>query len=236
MRYDGESIDKGMILTYVASSIYLVDPLPGFGRFPGYRTVAEMLEALWQVSEGKTPAIARVTGSEENSPAAARPAPGIYKTSAGRQLAVICGESPNPETAEADARQAKASFRRADLSAWPFGASCVGWTRRAAKPYLGPWDRMTRHPTLVIGSTFDPATAFGSSVRLAQELADARLLPVNGFGHTVLFNPNRCAQDYVAAYLVRLEIPPTGAACSDDRPPFGGTPQETGNSGGFRPH
>ena len=88
-------------------------------------------------------------------------------------------------------------------------------------PYPAPWDRMTEQPVLVIGSTFDPATAFGSSVRLAQELGDARLLPVNGFGHTVLFNPNRCAQDYVADYLIRLKPPPTGAACGEDRPPFG---------------
>lgn len=221
VHHDGETIDDGAILSYVASSIYLVDPLPGFGRFPGYRAVADMLETLWQASEGKTPAMAG-GGEAEEAPSAAAPATGSYVTSAGRQLAVICGESPNPETAEADARQAEASFRRAGLSDWPFGGSCVGWTRRAAKPYAGPWNRMTARPVLVIGSTFDPATAFGSSVRLAQELGDARLLPVNGFGHTVLFNPNRCAQDYVASYLVRLQLPPTGAACSDDHPPFGG--------------
>jgi len=219
--HDGETVDDGAILSYVASSIYLVDPLPGFGRFPGYKAVAAMLESLWQASESKAPMTADGTGADGEAPAASAPAAGTYITSAGRQLAVICGESPNPETAEADARQAEVSFRRAGLSAWPFGASCVGWTRRAAKPYLGPWNTMTERPVLVIGSTFDPATAFGSSVRLAQELGDARFLPVNGFGHTVLFNPNRCAQDYVADYLVRLQLPPTGAACGEDHPPFG---------------
>ena len=230
--YEGESIDDGKILSYVASSIYLVEPLPGFDRFPGYKAVAQTLQTLWQVSEGQLPA----TTSPKDSAAAtltkdSKPN-GSYVTSAGRQLAVICGESPNPETAEADARQAELSFKRAGPSAWPFGASCVGWTQRAAQPYAGPWDKVTEVPVLVIGSTFDPATAFGSSVRLAQELGNARFLPVNGFGHTVLFNPNRCAQRIISDYLVRRQVPPTGSACSDDLPPF----SEVFGQVGSQPH
>ena len=58
-------------------------------------------------------------------------------------------------------------------------------------------------------------------MRLALELGAARLLPVNGFGPTVLLNPNRCPQEHVAANLIDLVLPPTGAACSEDEPPFG---------------
>lgn len=77
-------------------------------------------------------------------------------------------------------------------------------------------------PVLVIGNTYDPATPLASSVRMAQELADAHLLIVHGFGHAVLINPSRCAQDYVAAYLIDGRLPPAGASCSQDAPPFRG--------------
>ena len=135
---------------------------------------------------------------------------------------MICGESPNPDSEAAAVAQAEASFARAGPSPWPLIAYCVGWTARAAEPYLGPWDARTAAPALVIGNTFDPATAFGSSVRMAQALADARLLTVNGFGHTVLMNPSRCAQDYVADYLIDGALPPVGASCVQDKPPFPG--------------
>ena len=88
---------------------------------------------------------------------------------------------------------------------------------RAADPYLGPWDNPTPAPVLVVGNTYDPATPLASSVRMAQELADGRLLIVNGFGHTVLINPSRCAQDHIAAYLIDGRLPPAGASCTPGR-------------------
>lgn len=218
--HEGGAAGEGAIVSYVMSSLYLVDPLPGFDRFPGYRAVAEFLQALWTESTS-TAAATTAPAPATDAPAAAS-TPGPYATSAGRQLAVICGESPNPDSAEASAAQAEASFQRAGLSPWPFGAACLGWSMRAAAPYTGPWNTPLSAPVLVIANSFDPATAFGSSLRLSQELADARLLPVLGFGHTVLFNPNRCAQDYVSRYLVGLQPPPTGAACREDKPPFSG--------------
>jgi pimeloyl-ACP methyl ester carboxylesterase len=217
---EGDKIDDGTIVSYVQSNLYLVEPLQGFDRFPGYKAVAAMLQGLWQASEGKAPPADAAPAAEP--PPTATPAYATYVTSAGRQLAVICGESPNPESAEASAAQAEASFARAGLSPWPFGAPCLGWTARAAEPYRGPWNSPTREPVLVIGNSFDPATSFGSSLRLAQELANARFLPVIGFGHTVLFNPDRCAQAYVTGYLTELKLPPTGAFCRDDHSPFGG--------------
>lgn len=217
----GEKIDDGAVAGYVQSNAYLVEPLPGFDRFPGYRAVAAMLQDLWQASEASAAAPADAAPAPAPAPAAA-PAAATYITSAGRQLAVICGESPNPESADASAAQAEASFARAGLSPWPFGSPCLGWTARAAETYRGPWNRATKEPVLVIGNSFDPATAFGSSLRLAQELASARFLPVIGFGHTVLFNPDRCAQAYVTDYLTELKLPPTGASCRDDHAPFGG--------------
>jgi len=80
-----------------------------------------------------------------------------YVTSAGRQLAVICGESFNPSSAAQYAAQARSSYARAGLNSWPFVASCEDWTARAADPYRGPWNTRTPGPVLVIGNRFDPA-------------------------------------------------------------------------------
>lgn len=215
MTVDGRSIDDGDLLSYVGALTFTVSPVPGFDRFPGWAAVATFLQqAATGVAEPGDPS---KTGSSSPAPDSAP-----YVTSAGRQLSVVCGESPNPETAAAFVAQVEASYARAGYSAWPFVAACHGWTARAADPYLGPWDNPTPVPVLVIGNTYDPATPLASSVRMAQELADARLLIVNGFGHTVLMNPSRCAQDHVAAYLIDGRLPPAGTSCSQDAPPFRG--------------
>ena len=217
---DGEVVDEGALASYVASSIYLVEPLPGFGRFPGWKAVAATLEEM--ASAPPAPAAGSVSGAAAPQPVAAAGAPEVYTTSVGRQLAVICGESPNPATADDAAQQALASFRRAGVSPWPFVAGCAGWRVRAADIYRGPWDRARDRPVLVIGNSFDPATALPSSVRMTQDLGNATLLVVNGYGHTALLNPSRCASDYVADYLIDGRLPSLGATCAQDRPPFTG--------------
>ena len=132
---------------------------------------------------------------------------------------MVCGESPNPATDNAYAAQALASYQRAGLNLWPFTAVCKGWTAKASSPYLGPWNTKTP-PVLVIGNTFDPATPYSSSQRMAEELADGHFLTVDGFGHTELLNPSRCAEDYVAAYLIDGKLPPKGIRCAQETSPF----------------
>ncbi|MGH8586737.1 MAG: alpha/beta hydrolase [Gammaproteobacteria bacterium] len=223
IQFQGDMIDAPSILAYVGSSIYVVEPLPGFGRFPGWVAVAEFLQQVWMASEGggQQAAADGSDGSGSSGASAAvpaKPASGTYITSAGRQLSVICGESPNPTTEAAAVQQALASYQRASISAWPFVAYCVGWTQA---PYLGPWNKTTV-PVLVIGNTYDPATALPSSVRMAEALGNARLLIVNGFGHTVLINPSTCPQDYIATYFIDGKMPPMGATCGQDKAPFHG--------------
>lgn len=213
---DGQTINDADLRSYVGALTYTVAPVPGFDRFPGWPAVATFLEQ----AAAAPPATVSAHPADAEPQSAAAPAP--YVTSAGRQLSVVCGESPNPATEASFLSQVDASYARAGLSAWPFVAACMGWTARAAAPYLGPWNTPTPVPILVVGNTYDPATPLASSVRMAQELADGHLLVVNGFGHTVLINPSRCAQDYIAMYLMDGRLPPAGASCNQDRPPFPG--------------
>jgi pimeloyl-ACP methyl ester carboxylesterase len=219
----GDQLTDRDILSAVQGSIYLITPLPGFDRFPGWVAVAELLQQLWQAPNAPSgPATSRKAGAPTTSPiGSSGPTPlQTYTDSAGRQLSVICGESPNPTTEPAVATQARLSYQRAGLNGWPFVASCEGWTIKAAQPYLGPWNTPTRTPVLVIGNRFDPATPYSSSQRMAAELATARFLTVQGYGHTELLNPSRCAQNDIDRYILRGTLPPVGAVCAQGTGPF----------------
>jgi hypothetical protein len=56
---------------------------------------------------------------------------------------------------------------------------------------------------------------------MAKELARARLLTVDGYGHTALLNPvNR----YESSYFVHGALPPTGTVCHQNQQPFSTSP------------
>ena len=67
-------------------------------------------------------------------------------------------------------------------------------------------------PVLVVSTTNDPATPYKAGVDLAKQLGGA-LLTFNGTQHTVVFQGETCVDNYAAAYLVDLKLPPPGATC-----------------------
>jgi pimeloyl-ACP methyl ester carboxylesterase len=67
-------------------------------------------------------------------------------------------------------------------------------------------------PTLVVSTTRDPATPYQAGVDLANQLHSA-LLTFDGTQHTVVFQGNRCVDNYATAYLIHGAVPPHGAKC-----------------------
>lgn len=67
-------------------------------------------------------------------------------------------------------------------------------------------------PVLVVSTTDDPATPYQAGVDLAREIGGS-LLTFHGTQHTVVFEGNRCIDDYATKYLVDLAVPPQGASC-----------------------
>jgi len=65
---------------------------------------------------------------------------------------------------------------------------------------------------LVVSTTGDPATPYQAGVDLAKQLGGA-LLTFNGTQHTVVFQSNTCVDNYAAAYLIDLTLPPPDATC-----------------------
>lgn len=73
-----------------------------------------------------------------------------------------------------------------------------------------------------MGNTGDPATPYQDSVALSRELARARLLTIDGYGHTETNNPSSCALGYALRYLLTGALPPGGTVCPQNATPFPG--------------
>jgi pimeloyl-ACP methyl ester carboxylesterase len=140
-----------------------------------------------------------------------------------QELAIACGEVPSPPPGDFPSIDAFAQQRSGMVGpfwAWDY-EPCSTWPVRSAHRYAGPWNRRTASPVLVIGNTFDPATPLRGAVVMSQKLGRARLLTVEGYGHTALLNPSACASRHEARYLISGVLPPAGTRCAQDEPPFG---------------
>jgi hypothetical protein len=74
----------------------------------------------------------------------------------------------------------------------------------------------------LLGNTVDPATPYQDSVAMSHDLAHARLLTVDGYGHTALANPSSCVAAAEDSYFVTGTLPPPGTVCHQDVLPFAG--------------
>ncbi|MBS2535137.1 alpha/beta fold hydrolase [Catenulispora sp. NF23] len=180
---------------------------------------AAYLQQLWQAAH---------TGQ-----AVAAPAVAATKASAGtdptppyvggeQTFATICSDSDHPRDPRAYTTTARISQARAGLVglSWTWTTEiCATWPK-SEDTYLGPWNRPTANPILIVGNTGDPNTPYWNSIAMTHDLARARLLTIDGFGHTELLNPSTCATDYETSYLQTGALPAQGTVCQQDAAPF----------------
>ena len=200
---------NGQRVTY-AGLFQVVPP----GNVVQWQPTAAELQKIW-------------LASEHGGPARSAPAAGAMAapyTGLEQGLGVLCADTDDPHgftDYEAAARLARARsgpFGRLDV--WT-EAICAAWPRAAGQDrYTGPWNRRTASPILVIGNTGDPVTAYQNSVAMARDLDRARLVTVNGFGHTEFFNPSTCASSYELRYLITGQLPAAGTVCPQTVMPF----------------
>ncbi|WP_329253886.1 alpha/beta hydrolase [Actinoallomurus sp. NBC_01490] len=135
---------------------------------------------------------------------------------------MICSDSPNPRDPSAYTTASRLAYARSGPMgrgpAW-ITEPCAGWPQGKDR-YTGPWNRRTANPILLLNNTKDPATSYQGAVALSRELARARLLTVDGYGHTVFSNPSACAMEYETRYLLTGALPPAGTVCEPDASPF----------------
>jgi len=103
---------------------------------------------------------------------------------------------------------------------WTWASSiCAEWPGADSDRYVGPWTRRTAAPVLIVGTRYDPATRYQGAQIARGLLPNSSLLTVNGWQHTSLFL-SACADEAIAAYLIRVRTPRPGAVCSQDLVPF----------------
>ncbi|TDE97589.1 alpha/beta hydrolase [Occultella glacieicola] len=148
--------------------------------------------------------------------------------SMGGALASMCVDAEHPGTAADYPAQAAAEEAQAPhfgtARAWA-GVQCESIPVADEDRYAGPWEQDTDAPVLVIGTRYDPATPYAFTEPYADLWNDARMLTVEGYGHTTLATPSACANAAITDYLIDLEAT-DGATCTQDVAPFTAAAQE----------
>ena len=214
----GASYTYAEIVTTVANALSFVQPyttpVTG-GSFPGWPQDAQGLQQLWTASNA-------AAGATAGGPLAATVADAQSYGGVEQGFAVQCDEAPSPP-ASAYAGLQRLVLRRSGViglpDLWSNDEPCATWPVRGQDAYHGPWNAPTS-PILVIGNTTDPFLPLQDAVAMTRQLANARLLVVHGYGHTAFLNPSTCASNYMTAYFRTGALPPRGAACSQNLPPF----------------
>jgi pimeloyl-ACP methyl ester carboxylesterase len=192
-----------------------------------WQSAAVLLQQLWAASKGNHAPVAAGTAdlstAEHGIAGPAATAPAVY-TGLEQTYAEVCADTADPR----GTRAYEAAARLAAARAGGFGLDltwteepCADWPAAASRDrYRGPWNHRTANPILVIGNTGDPVTPYRGAVAMSRDLARARLLTVDGFGHTEFFNPSTCATNYEISYLESGTLPPARTVCQQDAQPF----------------
>jgi pimeloyl-ACP methyl ester carboxylesterase len=213
----------GQTFTYAGT----VTDVP-LGNVDQWQAAAGLLQQLWAASAaaghpvtgGQSPA----TGPQGSTRRVNAAAAGSAYTGLEQTLAVSCSDNADPR----GTRDYQAAARQARARAGGFGLfwvwhdePCADWPRVAGQDrYAGPWNRRTAGTVLVIGNSGDPATPYRDAVAMSHDLARARLLTVDGFGHTEFFNPSTCATNDEIRYLTTGALPAAGTVCQQNGTPF----------------
>jgi pimeloyl-ACP methyl ester carboxylesterase len=130
--------------------------------------------------------------------------------------AVNCVDHPDEASSVAQIQSDLPAFEKAA----PFFGAMVDWSSLPCAFWkAAPTD--TAHainakgaaPILVVGTTNDPATPYPWAQHLAAQLSGARLLTMNGAGHTAYLRGSTCIDSAVNAYFVSGTLPAPGTVC-----------------------
>ena len=136
---------------------------------------------------------------------------------------IVCSETDNPR----DPRVWPLAARLADKltpyfgSPWAFiSQACATWPAFDHDRYAGPFDRKTAAPMLLVNARYDAFSSLPRARTVADSMPGARLLTVEGPGHTLEGTDSACADHAVERYLIAGKLPAKGATCAQDSTPF----------------
>jgi pimeloyl-ACP methyl ester carboxylesterase len=195
---DGQPADGAMLLTGIASALYLRQEWP------------TLESALSEAFAGDGTVLVELADIlvERNSN-------GTYSNLSDAEMSVDCIDRPWPRSLGAWRAAASAASKAAPL----FGAANVWGSLPCAYWPVAPVPNTLRGrasgapPILVVGDLHDPATPYAWAQALAGDLASGVLLGWNGEGHTSYMQGSSCVDNTVDAYLINLKVPASGKVC-----------------------
>ena len=130
--------------------------------------------------------------------------------------AVNCVDHPDEATSVAQIQAELPAFEKAA----PFFGPMVDWSSLPCAFWkAAPTDTPHRiaaagtAPILVVGTTNDPATPYAWAQSLAGQLSGARLLTMNGDGHTAYRRGSTCIDSAIDAFFLQGALPTAGTVC-----------------------
>jgi len=210
---DGSQVTLDDFTFYVSGQLYSVTSFPA---------TAQTLQALYTaIISGVSTLGATSAATLPKAPAGRVLPTDAYSFNSNDSFyAVNCADAPLPRVPSlypaiaAGFEAAHPTFGRLEA----FGeVGCANWPR-VDERYAGPWNRRTAKTVLVVNGTFDPATPYVFGQRMARELGNARLLTMDGYGHTG--RNSACVVSWYAKLLLAGEVPPVGTRCKQDVAPF----------------
>jgi pimeloyl-ACP methyl ester carboxylesterase len=209
--------DPPQVYTYADS----VTSVP-LGTVAQWQQGAALLQQLWLASASQDHAAPAPSPAARAQAATSAPPPPY--SGQEQELAVLCSDAPNQRDPGAYPALARLAYARSGAFGTEFtwgSEECAAWPAAAAQDrYSGPWNRRTASTILLLGNTGDPTTPYQNSVALSHELARARLITIDGYGHTETKNPSTCALGYTIRYLITGALPPAGTVCQQNTTAF----------------
>ncbi|RDW91638.1 hypothetical protein BP5796_02803 [Coleophoma crateriformis] len=100
---------------------------------------------------------------------------------------------------------------------------CSKWPITSQDRFSGPFGGVTKTPMLFVSNTIDPATPIANGQKSVKNYAGARLLTIDGVGHSSLGPLNSCAFQHIATYFQTGVLPSSNMFCSIEAGAFGVT-------------
>jgi pimeloyl-ACP methyl ester carboxylesterase len=207
------TITLNKLVGRISAGMDVVWAIPGA---KGWTSIARTLQAIHEAGKAPPHPLAKAAPA---TPADSAPAP--YDGDEG-VIAVMCGDAPTVSLERFPTLASEIMLRSGYFGLWTsyWQFPCSSWAVDAADPYAGPWNARSAAAPLVVNTTHDPSTPMQNAEAMAGLLPGAVLLIIDGYGHTTLLNRSSCADALIAAYLTKLEPPPPGTRCTQDRQPF----------------
>ncbi|MFQ6327664.1 alpha/beta hydrolase [Nocardia sp. CWNU-33] len=180
----------------------------------GWSALAELLAELERGADGNPGIVRKILAAEP-----------LSLNFLDSFTAITCADSNFPERPDQWPELAREFSGNAPTYAafWLYlRQPCASWpTPQNGYPqrYTGPWTLRSEVPALLFNNRFDPVTPLAFAKRAQQELGNARLVVVDGYGHEPAGDCPRRLQE---RYLIDLRLPDPTASCTADRAPFGG--------------